>query len=156
MKKLFVIGASDFQLPAIVEAEQMGLHVGVADYNPKAVGIQYADEFFNVSTIDEKGILDAAKKFEADGIITLCTDMPMRALAVACEGLKLPGIDLKTAVTSTDKGEMIKAFERNDIEHPAYLVMHKGEKASNYLKKLSFPVITKPTDNSGGAWNYVL
>ena len=70
MKRLFIIGASDFQLPAIQEAKQMGLHVGVADFNPSAVGIPFADEYFNVSTIDAEGIYEAAKKFQADGIIT--------------------------------------------------------------------------------------
>ena len=47
MKKLLVIGASVLQLPAILKAKEMGLQVAVADYNPKALGIQYADEFFN-------------------------------------------------------------------------------------------------------------
>lgn len=149
MKKLFIIGASDFQLPAIIEAKEMGLYVGVADYNPMAVGVPFADEFFNVSTIDEKGILEAAKRFEADGIITLCTDMPMRALATVCEELELQGIDIKTAITSTDKGKMIQNFEQNGIEHPGYYIINKGEYKPNFSHKLKFPVITKPTDNSG-------
>ena len=51
MKRLLIIGASVLQLPAITRAKEMGLHVAVADYNPSAVGIPYADEYFNVSTI---------------------------------------------------------------------------------------------------------
>ena len=88
MKRLFIIGASDFQLPAIIEAKKLGLYVGVADHNPQAIGIPYADEYFNVSTIDIDGIYEAAKAFSADGIMTLCTDMPMRALAISCERLQ--------------------------------------------------------------------
>jgi hypothetical protein len=34
----------------------MGFHVGVVDINPEAVGIKYADEFFNVSTNDKEGV----------------------------------------------------------------------------------------------------
>lgn len=149
MEKLFVIGASNFQLPAIIEAKKMGIYVAVADYNPNAVGVPYADEFYNVSTIDEEGILNAVKEFRADGIITLCTDMPIRALANACEKLSLPGIDLETAVTATDKEKMIQAFDKNGVEHPGYFVLSKGKKVSQYIDKLSYPVITKPTDNSG-------
>lgn len=149
MKRLFIIGASDFQLPAIIEAKQMGLYVGVADFNPNAVGVSYADEYFNVSTIDEKGILEAAKKFKADGIITLCTDMPMRALARACEKLGLIGPDFSTAITATDKGVMIHVFEENSVEHPKFIVVDKETKVEEIINEFEYPVITKPTDNSG-------
>jgi len=45
MKRLLIIGASILQLPAIVKAKEMGLYVAVADFNPNAVGIPYADEY---------------------------------------------------------------------------------------------------------------
>ena len=85
MKRLFIIGASILQLPAIKRARELGHYVGVADYNPDAVGIPFADEYFNVSTIDEEGICAAAKKFGADGIMTIATDMPMRSVAYTCD-----------------------------------------------------------------------
>ena len=46
MKKVLIIGASILQLPAIIKAKEMGFYVGVIDYNPNAVGVPYADEFF--------------------------------------------------------------------------------------------------------------
>lgn len=55
MKKLLIIGASILQLPAIKKAKEMGYYVGIIDYNPNAVGVPLADEFFNVSTIDIDG-----------------------------------------------------------------------------------------------------
>lgn len=149
MKRLFIIGASDFQLPAIIEAKKLGLYVGVADYNPQAVGIPYADEYFNVSTIDIEGIYKAAQSFKADGIITLCTDMPMRALAVSCERLGLVGPDLVTAVNATDKEAMIRCFDLNKVNHPLYYVWRKGSDVEAITHRLKYPVITKPTDNSG-------
>ena len=106
-----IIGASILQLPAIRRAKELGFYVGVADYNPNAVGIPEADEYFNVSTIDVDGVVKAAEEFKPDGIMTLATDMPMRAVAKACEVCGLPGISYDTAVKATDKGEMIKAFE---------------------------------------------
>ena len=71
MKRLFIIGASVLQLPAIQKAKEMGLYVAVADYTPKAAGIPYADKFYEVSTIDENGIYQAAKDFQADGSINI-------------------------------------------------------------------------------------
>ena len=125
----------------------MGLKVAIADFNQNAVAIPYADKYYNVSTIDEEGIYQTAKDFKADGIITLCTDMPMRALAYACEKLHLNGPSLKTAVMATDKGEMIKSFEKNGVNHPKYLILNKNEKYD--FKKIKFPLIIKPIDNSG-------
>jgi biotin carboxylase len=148
-KKILILGASDFQLPAIIKAKEMGLVVGVVDMNPEAIGVPYADKFYCVSTIDKDGVLNAAKDFKADGIVTLCTDMPMRALAYACETLGLPGLDYVSAVRSTDKAEMIKAFEVADVEHPGYTVIRKTDINDLSRIGLDYPLITKPTDNSG-------
>ena len=156
MKRLFIIGASDFQLPAIIEAKELGLYVGVADYNKNAIGIPYADEYFNVSTVDLEGICNAAKAFGADGIMTLCTDMPMRALANACEKLGLIGPDLTTAITATDKSVMIKAFEANNVEHPFYIVVGKKAEIETIAPMIKYPVITKPTDNSKSDRSHVV
>lgn len=147
MKRLFIIGASILQLPGIQRAKELGYYVGVADYDPNAIGIPYADEYFNVSTIDEEGIYQAAKAFGADGIMTLATDMPMRSVAYACKKLGLIGISYDTAVKSTDKGEMIKAFAAAGVEHPWYFIIN--DPAQPLPAGITFPCITKPTDNSG-------
>lgn len=147
MKRLFIIGASVLQVPAIRKAKEMGLYVAVADYNPNAVGIPLADEYYNVSTIDEEGVYQAAKEFKADGIMTLATDMPMRSLAYACEKLDLVGLAYDSAVKATDKGEMIKTFEAAKVEHPWYQIIPGGTKPTPGT--FTFPLITKPTDNSG-------
>lgn len=147
MKRLLIIGASILQLPAIKRAKELGMYVAVADYNPQAVGIPYADEYYNVSTIDEEGVYQAAKAFGAEGIMTLATDMPMRSVAYACQKLGLTGICYDTAVKSTDKGEMIKAFEAADVEHPWYYII--SDPAQTLPEGITFPCITKPTDNSG-------
>lgn len=147
--KLFIVGASILQLPAIKTAKEMGLTVAVADINPKAVGIPYADVYYKVSTVDENGIYEAARDFGADGIVTLATDMPMRAVAYACDRLGLCGIDHKTAITATDKGEMIKAFAESGLPIPRYALPSSPDDAVDLAEKLKYPLICKPVDNSG-------
>ncbi len=149
MKKLLIIGASILQLPAIRKAKEMGYYVGVIDYNPNAVGVPLADEFFNVSTIDIEGVVQAAERFKPDGIMTLATDMPMRSIAAACEKLGLSGISFDTAVKSTDKGEMIKAFKQNNVEHPWYYIIASTDELDAVAQSITYPCISKPTDNSG-------
>lgn len=149
MKKVLIIGASILQLPAIRKAKDLGYYVGVADYNPNAIGIAVADKYFNVSTIDIDGVVKAAKEFKPDGIMTLATDMPMRAVAKACEVCHLPGISFETAIKATDKGEMIKAFETAGVDHPWYYIVPALPDLNNIIDKITYPCIMKPTDNAG-------
>lgn len=149
MKKILIIGASSLQVPGILKAKEMGFETAVVDFNPTAVGIKYADKYYNVSTTDKEGVYEAAKDFGADGIVTLATDMPMRSLAYACEKLNLVGVKYDTAVKATDKGEMIKAFEKYDVAHPWYHILKRGESIESIVREIHYPLIVKPTDNSG-------
>ncbi|MBR2466117.1 MAG: ATP-grasp domain-containing protein [Clostridia bacterium] len=149
MKKILIIGASILQLPAIKRAKELGYYVGVVDYDPNAVGIPFADEYFNVSTIDIDGVVKCAEGFCPDGIMTLATDMPMRSIAAACERLGLHGISFDTAVKSTDKAEMIKAFEAAGVEHPWYFIVRGTDELEKISSEITYPCISKPTDNSG-------
>lgn len=149
MKKLLIIGASILQLPAIKRAKELGYYTAVLDYNPNAIGIKYADEYFNASTIDIDAVVAVAKKFRPDGIMTLATDMPMRSIAKAASELGLPGIDMETAIRATDKGEMIKAFAKNGVAHPWYFIVKDECELEVIVDKLTFPCIVKPTDNAG-------
>ncbi len=149
MKKILIIGASSLQVPGILKAKEMGFETAVVDFDPKAIGIKYADKYYNVSTIDKEGVYKAAKDFGADGIVTLATDMPMRSLAYACEKLNLVGIDYDTAVRATDKGEMIEAFEKYEVAHPWYYILKAGENIDSVVDEINYPLIVKPTDNSG-------
>lgn len=147
--RILIIGASILQLPAIKKAKEMGCYIGVVDYNPQAIGIPLADEYFNVSTIDVDGVVTVAEQFRPDGIMTLATDMPMRAIAKACEACGLPGISFDTAVKATDKGEMIRAFEQYGVEHPWYYIVPDREALEQIVERVSYPCVMKPTDNAG-------
>lgn len=150
MKKyLFIVGASVLQLPAIVKAKEMGLRVAVADYNPKAVGIEFADAFYEASTIDADAVTAAAKDFKANGIMTLATDMPMRSVAAAAQKLGLPSISTETALKATDKGEMIKAFKEHRVESPWFFIVEDEIQFNKILENVDYPCIIKPTDNAG-------
>ena len=123
MKKIMIIGASVLQLPAIVKAKEMGLQVAVVDFNPHAIGIPYADKYYNASTMDEDAVLASAEDYKPDGIMTLATDMPMRGVAKVSEKLGLHSISYDTAIKATDKFEKIKAFKPNDVASPCYITL---------------------------------
>lgn len=149
MRKLLVVGASILQLPAILKAKEKGYFVATADRDPNAVGIPHADKFFQVSTIDVGGIYQTALDLGVDGIMTLATDMPMRAIAHATTKLGLPGISPETAETATDKGKMIKAFKSSGVAAPWFYVLQDQHDLDEVLDQISYPFIMKPVDNSG-------
>ena len=149
MKKILIIGASILQLPAILKAKQLGYYTIVTDLNPNAMGIAYADKFYNVNTIDVEGTVALAEKIKPDGIMTLATDLPMRSLAAATTKLGLPGISYDTAVKATDKGEMIKAFEAAGVEHPWFFILKSKEDLARVSPLITYPCVIKPTDNAG-------
>lgn len=146
-KRVMIVGASAWQVPMLKKAKDLGYLVGVVDYNPNAVGIPYADQYFNASTNDAEGVCEATRVFGADGITTVATDMPMRAIAHTCKTLGLIGIDPETAIRATDKAEMIRAFAAHGVPHPWFRVVKKGE-WDGLRAQLSFPCICKPIDNS--------
>lgn len=137
------------QLPAILKAKEMGLHVAVVDFNPQAIGIPYADEYFNASTMDEDAVLAAAEAYNPDGIMTLATDMPMRGVSKASDKLNLHSISYETAVKATDKYDMIKAFKEYNVPSPWFFVADTIEELRAHLDDATFPCIIKPTDNAG-------
>lgn len=149
MKKLLIIGASILQLPAIIKAKEMGLYVAVLDFNPNAIGIPYADEYFNASTMDENAVLEVAKEFKPDGIMTLATDMPMRGVAKVSDTLGLHSISYETAVKATDKYDMIKAFEEHNVPAPWFYLVKSFDELVSLKGKITYPCIMKPTDNAG-------
>ncbi len=146
-KRIMIVGASAWQVPMICRAKDLGFMVGVVDYNHNAVGIKFADKYYNASTVDPEGVYGATKKFCADGITTVATDMPMRAIAYTCERLGLIGIDFDTAIKATNKAEMIQAFRDKNVPHPWFYVVKVGE-LDKYKNKLTYPCICKPVDNA--------
>lgn len=152
MKKLFILGGSILQLPAIKKAKNLGYEVAVADMNPAAIGRSHADAFYEVSTTDIDGIVQAASSFQPDGVMTLATDMPMRSIAAAATRLGLPGINWETALRATDKGEMRKALQAHQVPIPRFFIITSLEEQEEWLEKkgaVSLPCIIKPTDSSG-------
>lgn len=144
-----IVGASVLQLPAIKKAKEMGLEVAVVDYNPQAIGIAFADKYYNASTMDEDAVMKAAEDYRPDGIMTLATDMPMRGVAKSSDRLGLHSIDYETAVKATDKYDMIKAFKEHDVPSPWYYLVSSFDELKTLEGKLEYPCIMKPTDNAG-------
>lgn len=152
-KKIMIVGAGILQLPAIKKAKEMGLSVVAVDMNTNAVGFQEKGiECEVISTIDIQGVLEAAKKHQIDGIMTLASDMPMRTVARVSKELGLAGIDEQTALNTTNKVLMRQVLEENNVPIPvSYKASDQKEffEAVKRLREKGYRCIVKPADNSG-------
>lgn len=149
-KKLMILGASILQLPAIEKAKEMGLDVVVVDMNPDAVGFKVPGiEKEIISTIDIQAVISAAKRHRIDGIMTLATDMPMRTVAAVAKEMNLIGIDEETALKATNKAEMRKALQVNNVPIPKFYVVSNKDEYKDVVKQFNVPFIVKPADSSG-------
>ena len=153
MKKIMILGASILQLPAIEKAIEMGLEVIAIDMDPNAVGFKVPGVVKEViSTIDTPAILEAAKRHQTNGIMTLASDMPMQSVAVVSHEMGLVGISEDTALKATNKAFMRDALKEAGVPVPMYFRV-KGlidfKKAVERIRVSGYKCIVKPADNSG-------
>ncbi len=154
-KRLMILGASILQLPAIIKAKEMGLDVVAVDINPNAVGFKEKGIIKEViSTIDIPKVIDAAKRNNIDGIMTLASDMPMRSVAAVANELGLVGISDETAIKATNKAEMRKALAKNNVPIPKYYKVSNQDEYNKAIGRFTGPYIVKPADNSGSRGIY--
>ena len=149
-RKIMILGASILQLPAIEKARKLGMETIVVDINPDAVGFSVDGVVKEViSTVDIPSIVESAKRHDIDGIMTLATDMPIRAVAAVAREMKLVGIDEKTALRATNKVEMRVALEKNKVPIPKFFKVSNEEEYKKAVKEFNVPFIVKPVDSSG-------
>ena len=149
-KKIMILGASILQLPAIVKAKEMGLEVVAVDMNPEAVGFKEKGIIKEIiSTIDISDVVEAAKRHNIDGVMTLASDMPMRSVAAVAKELGIVGITDDTALKATNKAEMRKALYEYGVPIPKFFKVSNREEYNKAVKQFDVPFIIKPADNSG-------
>ncbi len=155
-RKLMILGASVLQTPGIKKAKEMGLEVYAVDMNPEAEGFEFADEKLVISTIDIPKILEAAKECEIDGIMTLATDMPMRAVATVAQELKLVGISVDSSLKATNKAMMRVCLKENGVPVPDFYKVSNFDEYKEAVSKFTKPFVVKPADSSGSRGIYLI
>ncbi len=149
MKSIFILGGSRLQVPAIKKAKEKGLYVYVLDYDPKAVGIQYADKFLEISTIDKEAVYEAALEYNPDFIITSTSDMPVRTVSWVNEKLGKPSdISYSGAICATDKVAMRNRMRECRVPIPEYHVVRNLQEFLVAAKAMPDRFILKPADNA--------
>ena len=74
--RIMVLGGSSNQVDLIKRLKEYQHQVVLLDYSDWCVGKQYADFYVQQSTFDYNKVLEAAKKYQVEAVLTTGTDHP--------------------------------------------------------------------------------
>jgi carbamoylphosphate synthase large subunit len=147
--KLLVLGGLALECEIVARAQEMGIYVIVADYNPNVPARKYADRFELISATDVPALVELCKKEKIDGVTTGFIDILMQPCYDVCKELGLPCyFTPKMLSMSTNKVDFKETCTKYGIPVPqTYFI---GEQIpDDVYGKVSYPVFVKPLDASG-------
>lgn len=144
-----IIGAGFGQIPAIKKAKELGLKVIALDKNPNAMGMNLADVALAIDVVDKEGAIQAAKKYNADGVMTMQTDLPVPTIGAVVDALGLKGSGLKTANDCSNKIMTRQLFDGKNIPQPKFRVVSNIKETRIAAEEIGYPCIVKAPDSSG-------
>ena len=150
MKKLMILGAGYTQVPLHKAAQKLGYSTIAASIPGDYDSFNIADEIAYADISDPAAVIDAAKQFKADGVATCGLDLGMKAIGYVCEALALNGPSKSAAETVSDKYLMKKALKASGVTTADFFCIHNETELEEAIKRLTFPVILKATDQMGG------
>lgn len=151
---VLILGAGLMQRPAIEAARELGFAAVVADANPKAVCVPFADIFAPVDLKDREGLLKLAQSFglSLKAVFTAGTDFSSSVSFVA-QKCGLVSHTLEAAENASDKVRMRKCFLEADVPSPDFMQIEQSAiqdfLSSKECAELEFPKVVKPVDNMG-------
>lgn len=145
-----LIGAGEESLHTIQKAQELGVRVTALDGNPRAAGLEAADEGLTVDIADEKAVLEALRSRKPDFLITGPIGRYLTTAGAVNDALGLPGISRQAAVLCTDKYLFHRKLQEKGLRNCHCYLLAAGEPISkDAYADLGFPAILKPRYGSG-------
>ena len=151
---LMILGAGPLQLPAIHEARNRGIRSIALDHSPSAAGLRLCDSPHVVDILDADAVTAIAHSEGISGVVTMCTDAPVRTVAAVGERLGLPALSRSAAECATNKKLMRRAFELHNAPSPRFLEAGTLEQGVTAAAQIGYPVALKITCSSGSRGIY--
>ena len=150
MKKLMLLGGLRYLIPVIEVAHRHGFHVITVDYVPDNIAHKYSDEYYNISTMDKKAILELAKRIQIDGIMSFAIDAGAVSAAYVAEKM---GIPFQCSYESTcilqDKALFRDFLAKKGFNTPKAKGYSSIDEALKDIDGFSWPIMVKPVDSCG-------
>jgi biotin carboxylase len=148
-KRLLILGAGTYCVPAIQAVRDAGYAAVVVDRDPDAPGLAVADVGRAVDLADAHAVLAVAREARVDGVMTL-SDFGVPTAGYVAHELGLRGLTPRTADMTTDKGLMREQWARDGLPNPDFRVVLTEHEARAACAELGLPLILKPAYSGGG------
>lgn len=150
-KKLLILGGNALSCDIVTTAKKLGIYTIVTDWNDITLSPakKIADEYLQISLTDYDKLIEYIKTNNVDGVFTNYTDSYLIPYSNICKLANLACLATTEQIKKISSKDLSKQI---CIDHG--ISVPKCYKASNIkdidkLQNISFPVLTKPVDNSG-------
>ena len=161
-KKLLLLGGGHAEIPLIQAAQALGWYVITTGNAREGLGHPYADKNVFADFSDKDTMLELARAEGVQAVCSGCNDFALLSTVYVCEKLGLPGHDsYATSLEIHHKDKYRALATRLGIPTPRALVVPTStgadenncadfEAAITGKDALTFPIIVKPVDLTGG------
>ena len=150
-KKMLIVGGGYADIPLILSAKKLGYHVITTGNRPNELGHLYSDEYHQADFSDIKAMLTLSEQLKISAICACCNDFSALSSAYVAENLGLPGHDSYEIAKIIHHKDLYRQFAlENAISSPIAMGFTNIKKALNHIESLSFPLMIKPVDLTGG------
>ena len=150
-KRLLILGGGHAEIPLIQAAQALGWYVITTGNDCKGLGHPYADRNVFADFSDKDAMFELARAEGVQAVCSGCNDFALLSTVYVCEKLGLPGHDsYATSLEIHHKDKYRALATRLSIPTPRALVIKKGDDFDAAIAQLSFPIIVKPVDLTGG------
>ena len=164
-KKMLLLGGGHAEIPLIQAAQSLGWYVITTGNAREGLGHPYADKNVFADFSDKDAMLELAKSEGVQAVCSGCNDFALLSTVYVCEKLGLPGHDsYATSLEIHHKDKYRALATRLDIPTPRAITVKVAgtgfaagqvadENCADFesaLTQLSFPIIVKPVDLTGG------
>ncbi|MBO4320698.1 MAG: hypothetical protein J5857_09560, partial [Treponema sp.] len=153
-KYVLILGAGLMQRPAIEAARELGYKTVVADANPHALCVPFADRLENIDLKDKEGLAKLALSMgeSLEGVFTAGTDFSASVSYVA-QKCKFHAHSYQASCNASNKVLMRECFDKYNVPSPKFKQIHRTQIAMyikpSVLSEIQFPMVVKPVDNMG-------
>lgn len=149
-KVLLVLGGTTLSCEIIKQAKKQGAKVYVTDYLENSPGKKIADKSFMVSTIDVDGVVNLIRTEKINGVLTGFIDMLLPYYYDICHKANIPCyLSKKEQIFETTYKTQFKALCKKFNVPVVQEYFINPPFTQENTEEIEFPVLIKPSDNSG-------
>lgn len=148
---MLLLGGSHAEIPLIQAAQALGWYVITTGNNRDGLGHPYADKTVFANYSDKDAMFELARAEGVQAVCSGCNDFALLSTVYVCEKLGLPGHDsYATSLEIHHKDKYRALATRLGIPTPRALVVRSADEFEVAIAQLTFPIIVKPIDLTGG------